>query len=66
MFFKVILIILMSITWSILIIITLKIHLILVFFYRDVKANPDPVSVERGESIPRNLLGSTIYQDCMT
>lgn len=56
----------MSITWSILIIITLKIHLILVFFYRDVKANPDPVSVERGESIPRNLLGNTIYQDCMT
>lgn len=42
---------------------SLKIHLILVFLYRDIKANPDPVSVKSRENIPINLVGINIDQD---
>lgn len=42
---------------------SLELHLILVFLYRDIKANPDAISVESGENMPINLIGINIDQD---
>lgn len=39
---------------------SLKIHLILVFLYSDIKANPDPVSVKSEENMPIDLVGVNI------